>query len=238
VADQHAVLRVKDTGVGIEADFLPHVFERFRQGASSESRSYGGLGIGLALVRHLVELHGGSVSAHSDGTDHGATFVIHLPLVVARMVSVSRVRAVHSQPAAQLGPHGLDRVRILVVDDDPDARDIVGTSLRQAGAHVTLAASVREALDVLESGEFDVLVSDIAMPNGTGYDLLRVVRASPLTAQLPAVALTAYNRAEDRERALSAGFNFHVGKPFELFALVRTVAIAAGREGGDRSAVG
>jgi PAS domain S-box-containing protein len=236
--DQNAVLQVKDTGVGIEADFLPHVFERFRQGASSESRSFGGLGIGLALVRHLVELHGGWVSAHSAGRDRGATFVIHLPIVAARTVSVSRSRAAHSQPAAQLGPHALDRVRVLVVDDDPDARDIIGTSLRQAGAHVTVAASVREALDVLESSEFDVLVSDIAMPDGTGYDLVRAVRARPLTAHLPAVALTAYSRTEDRERALSAGFNFHVGKPFELFALVRAVAIAAGREGGDRSAVG
>jgi len=234
-----AVLKVSDTGVGIDVDFLPHVFERFRQGASSESRSYGGLGIGLALVRHLVELHGGSVAAHSDGKGCGATFVIRLPAVEARSMAVPRVRAVHSQPPVQVGPHMLDRVRILVVDDDADARDIVGTSLRQAGAQVTLAATVREALNVLESTDFDVLVSDIAMPNGTGYDLVRAVRASPLTAHLPAVALTAYSRVEDRERALSAGFNFHIGKPFELFALVRIVAIAAGREPeSDRSAVG
>jgi len=238
VEDTDAVLTVRDTGVGIDAAFLPHVFERFRQGASSDVRGYGGLGIGLALVRHLVELHGGSVGAHSEGQGSGASFVIRLPLVQARSTTVPRVRSVHTQPAAQLGPHILDRVRVLVVDDDADARDVVGTSLRQAGAQVTLAATVREALDLLESADFDVLVSDIAMPNGTGYDLVRAVRASPLTAQLPTVALTAYSRAEDRERALSAGFNFHLGKPFELFALVRIVAIAAGREaGGDRSAV-
>jgi signal transduction histidine kinase/CheY-like chemotaxis protein len=237
--DGEVQLRVTDTGVGIDREFLPHVFEQFRQGASSESRAYGGLGIGLSLVRHLVELHGGWVSAQSEGTDRGACFIVRLPGIAAHGSAASRVRALHPHPVSTFDDHALDRMRVLVVDDDEDARDLLRAALSQAGAHVTTAAAVREALDQLEAAEFDVLLSDIAMPNGTGYDLLRAVRASPRTAALPAVALTAYSRAEDRERILRAGFNFHIGKPFELAVLVRMLAIAAGREpSDDRAAIG
>jgi CheY-like chemotaxis protein len=237
--DGEAQLCVIDTGVGIDGEFLPHVFEQFRQGASSESRAYGGLGIGLALVRHLVELHGGSVSAQSEGTHRGACFVIRLPGIEAHGGAASRVRVLHPHPVSTFADHALDGVRVLVVDDDEDARDLLRTALSQAGAQVSTAAGAREALDQLEADQFDVLLSDIAMPNGTGYDLLRAVRASPRTAALPAVALTAYSRAEDRERILHAGFNFHIGKPFELAVLVRMLAIAVGRElSEDRAAIG
>jgi PAS domain S-box-containing protein len=237
--DGEAQLRVTDTGLGIDREFLPHVFEQFRQGASSESRAYGGLGIGLSLVRHLVELHGGSVSAQSEGKDRGACFIVRMPGIEAHGIAASRVRALHPHPVSTFADHALDCVRVLVVDDDEDARDLLRAALSQAGAHVTTAGAVREALDQLEAAEFDVLLSDIAMPNGTGYDLLRAVRASPQTATLPAVALTAYSRSEDRERILHAGFNFHMGKPFELAVLVRTLAIAVGREPSeDRAAIG
>jgi PAS domain S-box-containing protein len=239
VEGAQALLCVSDTGVGIDRDFLPHVFERFRQGASSASRGYGGLGIGLALVHHLVDLHGGSVTAHSDGPNCGARFEVRLPVIELHGTTLPRVRAVYAQPSAELTGQMLDGLRILLVDDDPDARELARTALAQAGAQVNAAASVREALDLLESVDFDVLLSDIAMPNGTGYDLLRALRSSPRTSKLPAVALTAYSRAEDRERVLSAGFNFHIGKPFELSALISTLAMAAGRgPTDDRSAVG
>jgi len=225
-----ALLCVSDSGAGIDPDFLPHVFERFRQGASSESRAYGGLGLGLALVRHLVELHGGTVIAESDGVNRGARFAVRIPLIGAPIVTPAGMQRVYGEAGGQPHESALDRLRILAVDDDPDARELLRTALTQAGAQVTTAASMREALDLLASHEFDVLLSDIAMPNGTGYDLLRAVRSNARTASLPAVALTAYSQTEHRERVLSAGFNFHIGKPFELAALVRILVMAAGRE--------
>jgi PAS domain S-box-containing protein len=183
--DGEAQLCVRDTGVGIDREFLPHVFEQFRQGASSESRAYGGLGIGLSLVRHLVELHGGSVSAHSEGAQRGACFVVRLPGVEAHGVAASRVRALHPHPVSTFADHELDGVRILVVDDDEDARDLLRTALSQAGAHVTTAAAVREALDQLETGQFDVLLSDIAMPNGTGVRSAACSKSEPAYRRTP-----------------------------------------------------
>ncbi len=224
-----AVLRVADTGMGIGSELLPHVFERFRQGTSSPSRTHGGLGIGLALVRHLTEMHGGTVVAASEGQDRGTSFTIRIPVLGGRAM-VEQASLVPIEELAQ-GAHAhlLDDFTVLVVDDDADARDLIGTALRHAGANVVPAASVRDALDILQATQPHVLVSDIAMPNGTGYDLIREIRLMPHLAHLPAIALTAYGRVEDRDRALSAGFNFHIVKPVEPLHLLHAVAAAVGR---------
>jgi PAS domain S-box-containing protein len=225
IEGSEAVVQVRDTGIGIAPDLLPHVFERFRQRGSSESRSHGGLGIGLALVRHLVELHGGSVTAESPGDGGGATFTVRLPRV--GQPAVQRERPLTASAALPDGPLALTGLRVLVVDDEADARDLVGTVLNQAGAIVTLAASVRDAQSILAILTPDVVVTDIAMPNDTGYDLLRHLRSTPALTGVPVVALTAYNRRQERDRALQAGFNFHVGKPVEPVTLVHVVGMAA-----------
>jgi PAS domain S-box-containing protein len=229
VAGSDAVLRVTDTGIGIAADLLPYVFERFRQGVSSPSRAYGGLGIGLALVRHLTEMHGGTVMAESDGPDRGSTFTVRIPVLGTRAVAEQPVISPRDAPEDAVGG-ALDGLTVLVVDDDEDARDLISTALQHEGARVVLAASAREAVEILAGTTPNVVVSDIAMPNGTGYDLAKQIRSTPHLAALPAIALTAYGRVEDRERALSAGFNFHIVKPVEPVHLVQAVAAAAGRE--------
>jgi signal transduction histidine kinase len=226
--DEDAWLEVSDTGIGIEAALLPHVFERFRQGAPSASREQGGLGIGLALVRHLVELHGGSVAAASPGPGQGAVFTVRLPLAAERAVlmrgGLEPAAAAASEPAPSL-----DGVAVLVVDDDEDTRELLARSLRRAGARVEAASGAEEALTRLAVAAPDVLLSDIAMPATTGYDLIAAVRARPALRGLPSIALTAYGREEDRERALAAGFDLHLGKPVEPAALVRAVALLAAR---------
>jgi PAS domain S-box-containing protein len=230
VEGSDAVLQVSDTGLGIGAELLPHVFERFRQGVSSASRSHGGLGIGLALVRHLTEMHGGTVVAASDGEDRGSTFTVRFPMLGPRAV-LDREALSPRDTGALLedANHVLAGLNILVVDDDADARDLVTVTLRQAGAQVTPASSAREALESLGTDVPHVLVSDIAMPNGTGYELVQQIRTTPRWAQLPAIALTAYDRPEDRERSLKAGFDFHVGKPVDPQYLIHVVVSAAGR---------
>ncbi len=230
VEGSDAVLQVSDTGVGISAELLPHVFERFRQGVSSASRTHGGLGIGLALVRHLTEMHGGTVVAASDGEDRGATFTVRFPMLGPRAVLDREALSPRDTGALLDGEnHVLAGLNILVVDDDEDARDLVTVTLRQAGAQVKSAASAREALESLGADVPHVLVSDIAMPNGTGYELVQQIRTTPRWAQLPAIALTAYDRPEDRERSLKAGFDFHVGKPVDPEYLIHVVVSAAGR---------
>ncbi len=230
VEGSDAVLQVSDTGVGISAELLPHVFERFRQGVSSASRTHGGLGIGLALVRHLTEMHGGTVVAASDGEDRGATFTVRFPMLGPRAVLDREALSPRDTGALLDGEnHVLAGLNILVVDDDEDARDLVTVTLRQAGAQVKSAASAREALESLGADVPHVLVSDIAMPNGTGYELVQQIRTTPRWAQLPAIALTAYDRPEDRERSLKAGFDFHVGKPVDPQYLIHVVVSAAGR---------
>jgi PAS domain S-box-containing protein len=224
-----AVLRVADNGMGIPADLLPHVFERFRQGASSAARSHGGLGIGLSLVRHLVELHGGTASAASDGDGHGATFTVRIPLLGTRVINEPLAVAAPQTGSGEAPKGALARLTVLVVDDDEDARDLISTTLRYAGAQVTTAGSVPAALKALDVSSPDVIVSDIAMPDRTGYDFVRQVRSTARLSRIPAIALTAYGRVEDRERALGAGFNFHVAKPVDPQHLVQTVAVAVGR---------
>src|SRR4030095_14826019 len=209
---------VSDTGAGIRSELLPSTSDRVKQGESGSTRHQGGLGIGLALVRHLVELHGGSVTAESPGEGKGATFRVKLPLVAALVEPTDdRVHptARQAQPAYQ-GP-SLRGLRVLVVDDDPDALDLIATILRRAEAEARLCSSPPEALAMLRSWKPHVLVSDIEMPGEDGYSLIRKVRelGGSDGGQTPAVALTAYGRPEDRVRSLSAGFRMHVAKPVD-----------------------
>jgi signal transduction histidine kinase len=220
VERDEAVLRIQDTGEGIAPEFVPHVFDRFRQEQSDSSRSHSGLGIGLALVRHLTELHGGTVAAESLGKGQGATFTLRLPLLGTGDWRGEPAGA----PAAGPATRALDGLRVLVVDDEADAREVMALTLREAGAQPTTAASVAEALETLATTIPHAVVSDIAMPGSTGYDLARTLKGNPLTASIPLIAVTAYTRAEDREHALAAGFDAHVAKPFDPRALVRLLA--------------
>ncbi|HZT60303.1 MAG TPA: hybrid sensor histidine kinase/response regulator [Pyrinomonadaceae bacterium] len=214
---------VSDTGQGISPEFLPHVFERFRQADGSTTREHGGLGLGLAIVRHLVEQHGGRVSAESDGEQRGSTFSIDLPIAAVK----TPAREAEGRPDSKRPPAGaalaLGGVRVLVVDDNPDARELLTLVLGGAGAEVTAAASAAAALELLQQAEVDVLISDIGMPTEDGYALIGQARS--LTARrTPSVALTAYASEEDRRRALAAGFDAHITKPVEPAELVSVLA--------------
>jgi len=220
----HVEIEVKDTGDGITESFLPHVFERFRQADASSTRRHGGLGLGLAIVRQLVELHGGTVEAHSAGQGLGATFIVRLPLVAPRPDAVEPVRA-QPPPGVSLPvnyPKELRGRRILVVDDDADARELLTTLFQEGGARVSSAASAAQALALLKQETPDLLVSDIGMPEMDGYALIREVRRgdSERGVRVPAVALTAYARMEDRTAALQAGFDTHVAKPLNSSELL------------------
>ena len=231
----YAQIQVSDTGKGIAPDFLPYVFERFRQENSSSTRSYGGLGLGLAIVRSLVELHGGTVQASSQGEGLGATFTVQLPLFEReRRVRRGQRREVRGERKESEGfplpvapsPLPLSGLRMLIVDDEADARELLATILEHSGAQVMAAASASEAFDLLSKSRADVLVSDIGMPKVDGYALIRQVRE--LEAQgreyTPAVALTAYASQSDRKLALEAGFQVHLPKPFEPDELINVVA--------------
>ena len=225
-SETHIELTVADTGQGISREFLPHVFERFRQADGSTTRRYGGLGLGLALVRHLVEAHGGSVRAESEGDGRGARFVVLVPVqaVTPTQVESDRTRTEVTSPlGAQMSLAGLT---VLVVDDEHDARELVSVVLRANGAEVTTAATAEQALEALVRIAPVMLISDIGMPDVDGYELLRRVRTSfgAHGAAIPAIALTAYSREQDRRRALEAGFQTHVSKPVEPAELVRAVA--------------
>jgi signal transduction histidine kinase len=232
--DSHAELSVSDTGAGIASDFLPYVFHPFRQAEGTTTRKYPGLGLGLAIVRHLVELHGGRASAASAGEGKGATFTVILPIVVATKSAWADADSytLSSSSAPDALPT-LAGVRVLVVDDEADARDVLSAMLQQAGAEVLSVANPAEALALLDREAFDVLVSDIGMPGEDGYALIRSVRQRAIDAggRIPAAALTAYARTEDRLRALAAGFQIHVPKPVQPEELVTVVASLAGRIG-------
>ncbi|MEJ7729380.1 MAG: ATP-binding protein [Polyangiaceae bacterium] len=219
----HLFLAVADTGRGIDPGFLPHVWERFRQADGSTTRMQGGLGLGLAIVRHVVELHGGTVDAKSAGLGRGATFRVVLP-VLPDGSPVSAAPQVAPPPSADRLEVELAGKRILVVDDEEDSRDLVAAILEAAGATTATAAGAAAALEALGAQTFDVLVSDIAMPLRDGYELIADVRAAPETQRIPAVALTAYARGEDQSRAVAAGFQRHVAKPVQPAALVRAIA--------------
>lgn len=221
-------IAVADTGAGIKADFLPFVFDRFRQSDASITRSHGGLGLGLSISRHLVEMHGGTISAASVGEGRGATFTVRLPL---RVSSGMPALGEHDHPSSDAAPAPSDErvtlagIGVLVVEDEPDSRRVLVRHLRKVHAEVREAGSVAEALDLLHGWIPDVLVSDIAMPDEDGYSLLRRLRTSPDPAlqALPAIALTAFARTEDQARAVEAGFHRHLPKPFDPQALLSAI---------------
>jgi PAS domain S-box-containing protein len=225
----HVEIKIIDTGQGISPDFLPHVFDRFRQADSSSTRQYGGLGLGLAVVRYLVEQHGGSVTAESLGEHQGSTFTVHLPVSALRMDADQYARLKRGE---QAGGQQLDLalslagVRALVVEDQADVRELLSVLLEQYGAQVLALGSAVDAVAVLRDEKIDVLISDIGMPFEDGYWLIDQVRSlnAGLGSDLPAVALTAYATEADRERVLRAGFHAHVSKPIEPVALVSAVA--------------
>ena len=229
-AGEDVEIAVSDTGPGIAPEFLPHVFERFRQADQKTTRQHGGLGLGLAIVRHLVELHGGAVRADSPGEEgRGATFTVRLPAMpgLRREAPDEHARpAVRDTLPADECPERLDGLRVLVVDDEADTREMLRVGLTRCGAEVTTASSAPEALEALARGAPEVLISDIGMPGEDGYELIRRVRALPPEGggRVPAVALTAYARAEDRLRALRAGYQMHLSKPVELAELTSVIA--------------
>jgi CheY-like chemotaxis protein len=225
--NSHLEIAVSDTGAGVHPDFLPHVFDRFRQADGSTTRAHGGLGLGLAIVRHLVELHGGVAVADSPGVGKGATFTVRFPLMLPVEAPVhvdvdkNRRLTVAEQPCVVL-----DGLRVLIVDDEEDARELVSVMLTRSGAAMKCASSSTEAMEIIESWRPDVLIADIGMPVEDGYGLIKRVRALPRESggQTPALALTAYARTEDRVRALSAGYQVHLSKPVDRVELAAVVA--------------
>jgi signal transduction histidine kinase/ActR/RegA family two-component response regulator len=220
-------LSVADTGRGIRAEFLPHVFDRFRQADSATTRQHGGLGLGLAIVRHLAELHGGTVHAESDGEDLGSTFRVTFPLAqTAAPCACADVRDATLTDVKLDKPETLTGVRVLVVDDEQDTRALISAVIARSGAEVTACSTAGEALETLETWRPHILMSDIGMPGEDGYALIRRVRALPPErgGSTPAAALTAYARDEDRGRALAAGFQLHIAKPFSPRELIAAVS--------------
>lgn len=233
--NSHVEIIVADNGQGISADFLPYVFDRFRQADNSITRSFGGLGLGLAIVRQLVELHGGTVHAESPGEGQGATFTVKLPLMPVRATNIEPER-VHPAVGGSVpfdDSLRLDGLRILIVDDDADMRDLLTYTLQISGAEVINAASAKEAISILTKSStlLDILISDIGMPDEDGYALLRRVRALEPEhgGTIPAIALTAFARTQDRTAALLAGFQSHVAKPVEPAELIAVIANLTGR---------
>ncbi|HYY98037.1 MAG TPA: PAS domain S-box protein [Pyrinomonadaceae bacterium] len=234
--DDAVRVRVSDTGRGIEPDFLPYVFDRFRQADSSTTRTHGGLGLGLSIVRHIVESHGGTVTAESGGKGLGATFTVTLPVAGRPHVQAAPAAAdaAHSDRKDECPP-SLEGLHVLVLDDEEDTREVVAAILDKCGARVTQAADAAQALESLGAGGFDLIVSDIGMPGVDGYEFIRTVRTREREAgarPTPAVALTAYAREEDRLRAFRAGFQMHMAKPVEPGELTAVVASFSGRTQG------
>jgi PAS domain S-box-containing protein len=237
--NSHVEVTISDTGQGINPEFLPFVFDRFRQADSSFTRSQGGLGLGLAIVRHLVELHGGTVSAYSAGEGQGATFTVKFPLMIIHTPALYQTgrqqwgeRAISAIAPFEC-PQSLLGIRLLIVEDEPDARELLKVMLEQCGAEIKAAESVKEAFQEMEEWKPDVMISDIEMPVEDGYSLIQKVRSAETRPQrLPAIALTAHARAEDRMRALRAGYDAHVAKPVEaneLVAVIESLARMTGK---------
>ena len=231
--NSHLELSVSDTGVGIPANYLPHVFDRFSQKDSSTTRAFGGLGLGLAICKQLVELHGGSIRAASLGEGRGATFSVQLPLSIAQLNDQSGPR-IHPTAETQSGEvmslPRLEGVHVFVVDDEPDARELLRAVLEDQGGKVTSFTSAEDALAALKTTKPTVLVCDIGMPKMDGYQLIRALRAEESRRErIPALALTAFARAEDRKRSLVAGYQAHLAKPFDVGELILVVADLVGR---------
>jgi PAS domain S-box-containing protein len=225
--DSMLELAVMDSGRGIREHFLPVIFEPFKQADSTTTRVHGGLGLGLSIAKNLVEMHGGTIHALSDGEDQGSTFIVRLPVAPLRETPTRSSPSLEPRPIPQWEcPPELSGLRVLVVDDEVDARELIATVLEQCGSRVERAGSAREALEKLEAWRPDILLSDIGMPDEDGYALIRQVRSLPpdRSGTIPAASLTAYAGAEDRRRALLAGFNMHVPKPVEPAELVAVVA--------------
>ena len=232
--DSQVEIVVSDSGVGISKEFLPYVFDRFRQADASTTRIHGGLGLGLSIVHQLVDLHGGSVSVQSEGEGKGATFTIHLPFVgvIDNSQDAESEQPAHSDDVISLdGLPSLHGLKVLVVDDEADTRELIGEVLRECGSEVITSRSAAEALEALQQHKPDILISDLGMPDEDGYSLISKIRALPSErgGQIPAAALTAYARAEDRMRVLRSGFQFHLPKPVDSAELVTVVASLAGR---------
>ena len=220
-------MKIEDTGQGIAPEFLPLIFEPFRQADASSTRAHPGLGLGLSIVKSLVDAHSGTISAHSAGEGRGACFIVRMPAAgLAAVVPASaadRQTTVPSQ-GSDVELHG---VSVLLVDDEPDTRDVVAAQLQECGATVRTAASASSALELLQQEHFDVLVADIGMPGEDGYSLIRRVRGLPQSgaASIPAAALTALARREDRQQALQAGFQMHLTKPIDSSTLATAVSM-------------
>jgi CheY-like chemotaxis protein/anti-sigma regulatory factor (Ser/Thr protein kinase) len=231
----HVEIIVSDSGQGIRAELLPFVFDRFRQGDSLSARTQGGLGLGLAIVRHLVELHGGSVKAESSGEGNGATFKVKLPLAVVRseLRDASRANAIALGEMAERALPQLGGMKVMVIDDDRDSREVLKIMIEQFGAEVKTCVSSAEAFDALLNWNPDILISDIEMPGENGLQLLEKIRSLNREngGRVPAIALTVYASAEDRRRALSAGYQMHIAKPAEPVELARIIAELVAREG-------
>lgn len=212
----YAQVTVSDTGKGIAAEFLPYVFDRFQQGDSTTTKSFGGLGLGLAIAKQIVDLHGGTITAASPGDGQGATFTVHLPLVAdsGQLPQANEVAAVD---------HALANIHVLVVDDDEDSRELATFALQMYGAEVTTAASAAIAIETLPHIAPDILISDIGMPKMDGYMLMQAVRSDPRTRHIPAIALTSHVGEADQERALAVGFQVHLPKPIDITRLIKTI---------------
>jgi hypothetical protein len=221
-ASNQIQIQVSDTGKGINPDFLPYVFDYFRQADGTTTRTFGGLGLGLAIVRKVVEMHGGKVQAESPGEELGATFTVELPLLVrSEQVRHEENKSLDCEPESSL----LSDTQVLVVDDEPDIRDLVSFILQDYGVQVTAVSSAQEALQALSESIPDVLISDIGMPKTDGYMLMREVRSrSPQEGgRVPAIALTAYAGEMNQQQALAAGFQMHISKPVDPDVLVKAI---------------
>lgn len=223
--NSHVEIVVEDSGVGILPDFLPYVFDRFRQADASITRRHGGLGLGLSIVKNLVELHGGSVRVKSPGENLGSTFVVCLPVSHVRSEDPARKTkpAGASDPLDAIDLPMLNGIEVLIVDDEADGQMLISRILEGRGAKTRCASSVLDALDVLAQHPIDILLSDIGMPDMDGYELIRRVREMK-GESIPAIAVTAYVRPEDRQRALLAGYHMHLSKPIEAKELIAGVA--------------